>query len=94
LPIDDLDSFLLDIVSAGILRLSAFDKFNLGECLNRRIPVHTRPELTTALFGLFEASDIEAVLELSCGRRLERAALRLLDRHTHWLDLDSGPRVD
>jgi len=69
LTTDDLEFFLLDIVSTGTHGLPVFDIDNLGECLNRHIPQHTRPELIAALWELFQRGDIEAELEPPNGRR-------------------------
>lgn len=65
MPTDDLDFFLLDIVSNGSHGLAVFDIdiANLGECLNCRVPHFTRPELIAALVELHEAGDIEAILK-------------------------------
>lgn len=72
MPTDDLDFFLLDIVSNGSHGLPVFDIdiANLGECLNCRVPHFTRPELIAALVELHEAGDIEAILKQPRERQL------------------------
>jgi hypothetical protein len=69
---DDLDFFLLDIVSSGSQGLPVFDIdiAKLGECLNCRVPHFTRPELIAALVELHSAGDLEAILEQPRERRL------------------------
>jgi HEAT repeat protein len=69
LTTDDLEFFLLDIVSTGTHGLPVFDIDNLGECLNKHIPQYTRPELIAALLELFQCGDLEAELKQPSGRR-------------------------
>jgi HEAT repeat protein len=69
--IDDLEFFLLDIVSTGTHGLPVFDleTVHLGQCLNCHVPQFTRPELISALLECSEAGDLEIVVEQPSGRR-------------------------
>jgi HEAT repeat protein len=70
-PPDDLEFFLLDIVSTGFHGLPVFDlnTVHLGLCLNCHIPQFTKPELIAALLECHETGDLEIVVEQANGRR-------------------------
>jgi len=98
---DDLDFFLLDVVSTGGIGLPVFDIPNLDECLNRDVPEHTRTELIAALEELFERGDLEARVQTKGGR--QRTGLRLnadeieaaiagAFRASYWLTAQGGSR--
>jgi hypothetical protein len=68
---DDLEFFLLDIVSAFSRGLPVFDldTARLGEHLNCHVPQFTKSELIAALLECHEAGDLDIVVEQPNGRR-------------------------